>query len=89
LHENKGKKVFVHCRLGDDRTGMMVAAYRMADEGWTADEAMAEMKAFGFSCGHHFICPGLAHYEKEFPHRLRNNPAFAAIERQPAPDRKP
>jgi len=29
LHENKGKKVFVHCRLGDDRTGMMVAAYRM------------------------------------------------------------
>ena len=32
LQENKGKKVFVHCRLGDDRTGMMVAAYRMAEE---------------------------------------------------------
>jgi len=26
LHENKGKNIFVHCRLGDDRTAMMVAA---------------------------------------------------------------
>jgi protein-tyrosine phosphatase len=76
LHENPGKKVFVHCRLGDDRTGMMTAAYRIAEEGWTADEAMEEMKAFGFSRAHHFICPGLAGYEKEFPEHLKNNPAF-------------
>jgi hypothetical protein len=31
LHDNKGKKIFVHCRLGDDRTGMMVAAGRGLD----------------------------------------------------------
>jgi tyrosine-protein phosphatase SIW14 len=79
LRQNKGKKVFVHCRLGDDRTGMMVAAYRMSEEGWTAEEAMREMKSFGFSSSHHFICPGLARYEKEFPDRLRNNPAFEGI----------
>ncbi|HWS18680.1 MAG TPA: dual specificity protein phosphatase family protein [Candidatus Elarobacter sp.] len=79
LHENPGKKVFVHCRLGDDRTGMMVAAYRMAEEGWTADEAMTEMKSFGFTKSHHFICPSLAHYEKEFPERFRNDPAFAEV----------
>ena len=79
LHENKGKKVFVHCRLGDDRTGMMVAAYRMAEEGWTAEEAMKEMKSFGFTKSHHFICPGLAHYEKEFPEHLKNNPAFEGV----------
>jgi len=79
LHENQGKKVFVHCRLGDDRTGMMTAAYRIAEEGWTADEAMAEMKAFGFSRAHHFICPGLASYEQEFPQRLKDNAAFAGL----------
>jgi tyrosine-protein phosphatase SIW14 len=79
LHENKGKKVFVHCRLGDDRTGMMVAAYRMAEEGWTADEAMTEMKSFGFSRSHHLICPSLASYEREFPERLKNNPAFEEV----------
>jgi protein tyrosine phosphatase (PTP) superfamily phosphohydrolase (DUF442 family) len=80
LHENKGKKVFVHCRLGDDRTGMMVAAYRMAEEGWTADEAMNEMRTFGFTRAHHFICPGLASYEKHFPERLKDNPAFAGVQ---------
>ncbi len=82
LRESKGKKVFVHCRLGDDRTGMMVAAYRMADEGWTADEAMNEMKTFGFTRTHHFICPGLASYEKHFPERLKNNPAFAGLRKK-------
>jgi len=76
VHENKGKKIFVHCRLGDDRTGMMVAAYRIAEEGWTADEAMNEMKSFGFTRSHHLICPSLASYEKHFPEHLRNDPAF-------------
>jgi tyrosine-protein phosphatase SIW14 len=79
LHENKGKKVFVHCRLGDDRTGMMVAAYRMAEEGWSADEAMNEMRTFGFTRAHHFICPGLANYEKHFPERLKDSPVFAKM----------
>jgi protein tyrosine phosphatase (PTP) superfamily phosphohydrolase (DUF442 family) len=79
LRQNRGKKVFVHCRLGDDRTGMMVAAYRMAEEGWTADEAMNEMEVFGFSRSHHLICPSLAGYERSFPQRLQENPAFADL----------
>ena len=71
VHGNPGKTVFLHCRLGDDRTGMAVAAHRMADQGWTADEAMNEMPTFGFAGMHHAICPGLAHYEHTFPHRLK------------------
>jgi len=76
VHANKGKKIFVHCRLGDDRTGMMVAAYRMAEEGWSADEAMNEMRSFGFTASHHVICPSLASYEKSFPERLKRDAAF-------------
>jgi protein tyrosine phosphatase (PTP) superfamily phosphohydrolase (DUF442 family) len=79
LRENKGKKVFVHCRLGDDRTGMMVAAYRMAEEGWTADEAMNEMRTFGFTASHHFICPGLARYEKQFPEKFKKDKVFEGL----------
>lgn len=79
MRDNPNKKVFVHCRLGDDRTGMMIAAYRMAAEGWTADEAMIEMREFGFNRAHHFICPGLASYEKEFPEHLRRNPVFRGL----------
>ena len=79
LQENPKKRVFVHCRLGDDRTGMMIAAYRMAAQGWTAEEAMHEMQQFGFSTIHHLICPGLASYEKSFPQHLQRNPAFEGL----------
>ena len=87
IEDNPGKKVFVHCRLGDDRTGMAVASYRMAEEGWSAKEAMKEMKAFGFSAMHHAICPGLEEYEEKFPEHLRKSPAFrdlAVRKAQPA-----
>jgi protein tyrosine phosphatase (PTP) superfamily phosphohydrolase (DUF442 family) len=73
LRENRDKKIFVHCRYGDDRTGMMIAAYRMADEGWTPEEARKEMEKFGF---HRFVCPRLGPYEKHFPEHLKNGSAF-------------
>jgi tyrosine-protein phosphatase SIW14 len=73
LRDNPGKKVFVHCRYGDDRTGMMVAAYRMAVEGWSADEARREMEQFGFKP---LVCPSLVPYEKRFPGRLKKNPTL-------------
>lgn len=41
--------VYVHCALGQDRTGTVVAAYRISRQGWTYDEAMQEMQAFGFN----------------------------------------
>ena len=79
IRQNPKKKIFVHCRLGDDRVGMMIASYRMAEQGWAAEEAMQEMKADGFSWSHHFICPGLARYEKSFPRRFRTRPEFEAL----------
>ena len=80
VQKNRGKKIFVHCRLGDDRTGLMIATYRMAEQGWTAEEAMKEMKAFGFSWAHHhLICPGVASYEAKFPRRFQGSPAFQDV----------
>jgi len=82
IQENPGEKVFLHCRLGDDRTGMAVAAYRMADEAWTAQEAMKEMQAFGFSAMHQAMCPGLKGYEEKFPERLKKSPVFRELARE-------
>jgi tyrosine-protein phosphatase SIW14 len=77
LRENPGKKIFVHCRLGDDRTGMMIASYRMAEEGWSAEKAEKEMEKFGFSFTHRrLICPGLSSYEEKFPQHFKTSPAF-------------
>ncbi|MBS1793899.1 MAG: dual specificity protein phosphatase family protein [Acidobacteria bacterium] len=39
--------VYVHCRLGADRSGMVVAVYRITHDGWTAKEANDEAKANG------------------------------------------
>ena len=71
LRANPGKKVFVHCRYGDDRTGMMIAAYRMSVEGWTAEEARREMDQYGFKP---MVCPSLIPYEKHFPEKVKKNP---------------
>jgi tyrosine-protein phosphatase SIW14 len=79
IEQNPGKKIFVHCRLGNDRTGMAIASYRMAEEGWSADQAMKEMELFGYRGIHRLICPTLTHYEKEFPKHLKTNPLFEEI----------
>lgn len=73
LRENPDKKIFVHCRYGDDRTGMMIAAYRMAIEGWSTKEARTEMEKFGF---HKLVCPRLGPYEHDFPRHLQKGDDF-------------
>src|SRR6185436_15756821 len=40
--------VFVHCRRGADRTGTVIAIYRITRDGWTGRQANAEAKKFGF-----------------------------------------
>ena len=40
--------VLVHCRRGADRTGVMSAIYRIVVQGWSKDEAIAEMTRGGF-----------------------------------------
>ena len=46
----KRTPVLVHCQHGSDRTGAMVAAYRIVVEGWSKDAAVEEMTSqkFGF-----------------------------------------
>jgi protein tyrosine/serine phosphatase len=40
-------RVFVHCRDGVDRTGLIVALYRMTHDGWTSHKALAEAERLG------------------------------------------
>jgi protein tyrosine/serine phosphatase len=46
--------VYVHCKGGTHRTGVMTAIYRMENEGWTAEHAFREMKQnkFGWDILH-------------------------------------
>lgn len=55
--------VFVHCRQGSDRTGAMVAAYRIVVQGWSHEEAIEEMTRGGF--GYHAMWGNLVHRVRE------------------------
>ncbi len=41
--------VFVHCRRGADRTGTIIACYRIQHDGWSNDKALQEAKSFGMA----------------------------------------
>ncbi len=43
----------VHCQHGSDRTGTMCAFYRILHDGWTREEAIAELTGGGY--GFHYI----------------------------------
>jgi tyrosine-protein phosphatase SIW14 len=80
-----GKKIFVHCRFGDDRTGVFTAVYRMAIEKWSAEQAMNEMYFFGFNGFWH---PSMKTFVRDFPARFDSAPSFAPLRTplsQPAP----
>lgn len=43
----ENQPVFVHCKRGADRTGAVVAVYRITHDGWTGERALEEAEAFG------------------------------------------
>ncbi len=50
---NSAKPTVVHCLHGSDRTGCIVAAYRMVYDGWSREDAIAEFTdpRFGYHDG--------------------------------------
>jgi protein tyrosine/serine phosphatase len=51
VNDPANQPVFVHCHSGRHRAGIMTAIYRMTHDGWSADQAYAEMKQYGFEKG--------------------------------------
>jgi protein tyrosine phosphatase (PTP) superfamily phosphohydrolase (DUF442 family) len=76
FQQDPTQKVFVHCYYGRDRTGVMVAAYRMAQQNWTPDQASAEMDSFGF---HYHLYPAMKSYVRRFPTLFGADTTFAPL----------
>jgi tyrosine-protein phosphatase SIW14 len=47
LENEKEGAVFVHCKRGADRTGAVIASYRIEHDGWDNARALSEAKADG------------------------------------------
>jgi tyrosine-protein phosphatase SIW14 len=74
LRDNPDQKIFIHCEYGADRTGVMIALYRIAVDHWTPQQAISEMKDFHY---HSFMLPHLAKYVRAFPSALAADPSLA------------
>ncbi len=48
MDDPRNHPVLLHCRAGLHRTGVLAAVYRMEYDGWTARQALDELKANGF-----------------------------------------
>jgi tyrosine-protein phosphatase SIW14 len=55
------KPILIHCWHGSDRTGLVVAAYRITTQGWEPAAAADELANGGFGY-HHKMFPGIAEW---------------------------
>jgi protein tyrosine/serine phosphatase len=74
VREQPGRRIFIHCWLGGDRSGTFIAAYRIAFDGWTPEQAIQEMRAFHYL---EFWHPCMKHYVQHFPERLAHSSQFS------------
>jgi tyrosine-protein phosphatase SIW14 len=42
------RPIYVHCKHGRDRTGLVIGLFRVINEGWAPEDAYAEMLDYGF-----------------------------------------
>jgi uncharacterized protein (TIGR01244 family) len=58
--------VFVHCKRGADRTGTVIACYRISHDGWQKQQALQEAKSHGMG----LVQVGLKRYIMAFQPRV-------------------
>jgi hypothetical protein len=54
----------------------MTAAYRIAENNWTVEQAIQEMDFFGF---HYHWHPSMVSFVRKFPVNYASNPAYAVL----------
>ena len=74
VRDNPKTKIFIHCQRGADRTGTMVAAYRVVVQHQSVQDAVSEMHSFHYD---HFWLPQLERYVISLPRLLHDDPLFA------------
>ena len=47
INNRENQPVFIHCAHGADRTGVVIAVYRIIHDGWTSEQAKDEAKRYG------------------------------------------
>jgi protein tyrosine/serine phosphatase len=70
IQQPANQPVYLHCRHGKDRTGLIFGIFRVEVQGWDPHAAYDEMREIGFN-------PWLAGLEYAFWRRMRHDGHFA------------
>lgn len=60
LKDSANGPYLIHCQHGADRTGLMSAMYRILEQGWSVDDALAELTGGGY--GYHAVWKNILRY---------------------------
>ena len=66
LDTSENQPVFVHCAKGVDRTGTVVAIYRITHDGWTSEQAKKEANRYGMHPWERSMKDYIHDYYREF-----------------------
>jgi protein tyrosine/serine phosphatase len=75
MNDPSAGPVFVHCKRGADRTGGVVACYRIEHDHWSSSNALREARGFGMS----WYQLAIQHYVVGFGHCSTNMPIPATL----------
>ncbi len=71
INDPENQPIFIHCHHGRDRTGTIVACYRISHDGWTAEQAKDEAQRYGLG----WVEIGMNHYIDKYYARYKANHA--------------
>jgi len=66
INAPENQPVFVHCKRGADRTGTVIAVYRISHDGWTAKQANEEAEKFHFGWWQFWMKDYINDYYRDF-----------------------
>ena len=65
--------IYVHCKNGWDRTGLIIAMYRVCHDNYSKEDAYNEMIMNGFSSSHRVLLTGIQEYWDKFDVNICEN----------------
>jgi protein tyrosine/serine phosphatase len=78
LRQKENAPFLIHCQHGADRTGLMSAMYRILEQNWTREDALAELVDGGY--GFHKMWKNIKRYVSEVDPVALRSAVDAAVE---------